>query len=207
MNPTLERLRDDVRFQLGQFYAAPSVADQTVDAALRDGLSKLQQRAETQTATVTVEEAGYSFDLAALIPDLLTVMSVVFPWDETYPETQPALRYQMIGRTTVHFHGVEAQPDEMIRVNYRPKFLLAELDNAATNTLPEEYEPILVKLASAALMRTISLQLAAGRGEKAEAAKAQLLAEQSVLLREEAWSDLSGLLHPIINPVWRDIGL
>lgn len=209
MNSTLERLRDDVRFQLGQFYAAPSVVtDQTLDAALRDGLQKLQHRAETKTETFVVETAGYNFNLAALIPDLLTVMSVTFPWDETYPPTQPAFPYQMIGRATVHFQGVEPQPGEKMRVTYRPKFLLAELDSATTTTLPAEYEPILVKMSCASLMRTISMQLAVGaNGEKADAMKAQMLAQQSITLVDEAYNDFSALLHPIMNPVWSRIGL
>jgi hypothetical protein len=206
MNPTLERLRDDVRLLTGQFFADQELPDQTIDAAIRDGLARLHNHFPNAETTAAIMHTGYTVDLTALVTDALAILSLVFPWDETNPNL-PALPYTMIGRNLAHLHGIEAQVGDQIRITYRPKYCVGELDGASITTLPPEYESALVTASCASLLRMLSLRAAVQAKDKAGIGPGEILGRISVELYDEAVQAIYRLSPVLTNPSWPTLGL
>lgn len=207
MNPTLERLRDDVRLAVGQYYAIQQLADQTIDAALRAGLHILQSAAEPAIAIVTVQQAGYTQDLSLLVRDLSTPLSVTYPWNDDRP-TMYGRNYEQLSRSLVVFApGVVPQVGDKIRIVYRRRLMIAELDGASATNLPDVYEAALIKATCAQVLRSASMQIAAAIDGKADYQRSRQLAEYAIELESEATAEIYSLYTPVQNPSWSRIGL
>lgn len=151
MGERLERLRDDVRARLGSLLSGPAPDDQAVDLALADGMTSLVATFPILEADVTVVTTGYTQDVGALLPDLMSFLDVTYPYVEGCPPA-PREFYQVVGLGVVRFYGAEPSAGDKMLVQYRPRYRLAGLQGDSEDTLPERYEPALAQAAVAHLM-------------------------------------------------------
>ncbi len=209
MNPTLDRLRDDVRTLLGTFYAFEDLPDITVDIGLINGLVTLMNAAPPVHATVTIQTAGRSQNLKALLPDLLKILSVTYPWDDETTTPQRAFPYDRIGFTQILFETVSPSAGDKLRVVYLRHLTLAELAGETSNNLPPEYEHALVQLSCAYLLRLTSMRLAANADAATvkTSAPRQMLAEEAIRIETETLRTLHDTYATIDNPSWGSVGL
>lgn len=204
MGERLERLRDDVRARLGSLLSGPAPDDQAVDLALADGMTSLVATFPILEADVTVVTTGYTQDVGALLPDLMTFLDVTYP----YLEGCPTLRrefYQVVGLGVVRFYGAEPSAGDKMLVQYRPRYRLAGLQGDSEDTLPERYEPALAQAAVAHLM-WIQATRKRAHGEIDEKAYNMAIdAVRNVLAAAEA--AVSNVSDRLNNPAWAMVGL
>jgi hypothetical protein len=200
----LERLRDDVRARLGQLLAGAAPDDQAIDTALVDGMTSLVAAFPILEAEVTVATTGYTQNIGAILPDVLSFLSVVYPYVPGYPEAarEP---YQVTGLGVVRFFSARPAAGESMLVQYRPRYGLAGLQGSTEDTLPEKYEPGVAMAAAAHLLWMQAIrQRAAGEVKDADYDRTVAMV-RNILGAAEGM--VAGVSDRYANPVWAAVGL
>ena len=111
--------------------------DELIDEGLRGGLLVYAQAAPFAEAELTVTVAEREQDLSAVDPDLLTVVSVAWPWDAGQIYTAQRADVEFVGGGRVRFVDGEPQVGDVIRFRYARAYRIEGLDGAASTTVPE----------------------------------------------------------------------
>ena len=135
-----------------------------IDEALRKILNEYTRAAPNiKTHTHTVATAGRIQTLAAA--NLIAIIQLIHPYDSTLTDPFVYNREdfsltQMDGSPTLYFFGNDIpEVDEKIYIKYAGKQLIEDLDSAASTTVRDDHEDILIVGASgqAAMMRASGL--------------------------------------------------
>lgn len=204
MGERLERLRDDVRARLGSLMSGSTPDDQAVDLALVDGMSSLAAAFPILEAVVQVVTTGYTQDVNLLVPDLLSLLDVTYPYMAGCVNLRREI-CQVVGVGIVRFYNLEPMAGETMLVQYRSCYRLAGLRGALQDTLPERYEVGLAQAAVAHLMWLAATRKRAAGQVDEKAYNLATAAVKDVLAVAEV--SVRSVSDRLSNPSWAMVGL
>jgi hypothetical protein len=204
MGERLERLRDDVRARLGLLITGAAPDDQAVDFALTDGMTSLVASFPVVEVEVTVATTGYTQDVGALLPELMSFLDITYPYVPGCPEMRREY-YQVVGMGTVRFYGAQPIAGDKMLVQYRPRYRLAGLGDATVDTLPEKYEGALAQAAVGHLMWLQATRKRAAGEIEDKGYNMAVDAVKNILAAAEA--AVYNVSDRYANPVWASVGL
>lgn len=204
----LERLRDDVRYELGQRNTTSVIDDAAIDHALANGLVTLGPHYPSVTQSLTIATAGYTQNIKALAPTVLKLESVQYPYDATNPNA-PYYAYRIPSSSTAIFNDVEPQIGDAILAKYKARHTILDLRGSTTNTLPEddEYEHPLIIAAASHILYLEAMQMLSSGASKEQLAAAKQLQAMAENMAEQALDETGTLSTSGQNPAWSQIGL
>lgn len=204
MGERLERLRDDVRARLGSLMSGSTPDDQAVDLALVDGMSSLAAVFPILEAVVEVVTTGYTQDVNPLVPDLMSLLDVTYPYMAGCVNLRREV-CQVVGVGIVRFYNLEPIAGETMLVQYRSRYRLAGLQGALQDTLPERYEVGLAQAAVAHLMWLVAMRKRAAGQVDEKAYNLATAAVKDVLAVAEM--SVRNVADRLSNPAWGSLGL
>jgi hypothetical protein len=208
MSFTLTDARADLDALLATAVDAATWTNALKDAALRMALAAIGTHGPVYESTVTLAAGGAEQDLAALLPGLLTVESLAWPWSDGAPFAAQVAAWRPIGAPgCVRFEeggGIPAAGDA-VRVRHRIAHTLDGLDGAAATTVPDAYRLTLAAGAAGAACALRLRQIGENPAIPAAAAEA-LEAAQARYARDFA-EMLALLAAHGPRPAWPGIGL
>jgi hypothetical protein len=205
MGDRLEQLHDDITTLLGQYMADSTPSVRVLDEAIRHALASLQGMLPPAEVTATIQTASQEQDLSSLLPDLMGVNWIIYPWEETGSNRQRGYPFTNVTRTKVRITYAQPQVGEKMRVSYRRRYTLAGLDRATVDTLPAEFDRALT-LAAVAEILTVQATMLYIQDPKSNAAINRGLREIADELKEQALHAVYDQV-PYQNPVWDGAGL
>lgn len=205
----LDRLRDEVRHELGQTGATSQTHDAAIDHALAQSLVLLTPYYPRVRAVLTLPSAEATQDLRLLAtPEIGRLEEVWYPYCADEPNRLSAQHYTIVGASTLLFHGITPSIGEQLLAIYRARYALAGLYASTADTLPDDaaYEHPLVLAAVAHLLLLEHTRLRFNR-DKAVQTVAAGLNELAQAMQSEAIDAAVGLGIGPQNPAWSGIGL
>lgn len=203
----LDRLRDEVRHELGQTGATSTVDYAAIDHALEQGLALLAPYYPAVRVELTLETAGKTQDLKRLAPTITRLDEVRCPYDPADP-MRLGYTCSMLDAHTVYFRDAEPQAGEKLLAIYRARHTIAGLFQDETDSLPEDpaYEHPLVLAAAGHLLALESLRLMLSLDPEQRQAGHTLRDLGAALSTQaiDAALSMNGLLK---NPAWSGLGL
>ena len=204
---TLTDARADLDALLATAVDAATWTSALKDEALRAALSAFSLLGPVYESTVTLAAGGAEQALAALIPGLLTVEALAWPWADGLPLDAQAVAWRPAGApgsVLIAGGGVPAAGDAA-RVRYRCAHTLNGLDGAAATTVPDAYR---LTLAAGAAEAACGLRLRQIGENPAIPAAAAAALEAARARYARAFAEMLALLvarSP--RPSWPGIGL
>jgi hypothetical protein len=178
------------------------------DEALRAALAAYGTSGPVYESTVTLAAGGAEQDLAALLPGLLTVEALAWPWSDGAPFAAQVAAWRPTGAPgCVRFEeggGIPAA-GEAARVRYRMTHTLDGLDGADATSVPDAHRRTLAAGAAEAACALRLRQIGENPAIPAEAAAA-LEAARARYARSFA-EGLALLVARGPRPAWPGIGL
>ncbi len=204
----LERLRDDVRNELGQRNTTSVIDDAAIDHALANGLIELGPHYPSVIESLTIATAGYIQNIKALAPTVLKLESVQYPYDAANPNA-PSYAYRIPNSSTAIFVDIEPQIGDTILAKYKARHTILDLRGSTTNTLPEddEYEHPLIIAAVGHILYLESMRMLSSGASKEQLAAAKQLQAMAEDMAEQAIDETGTLSTSGQNPAWSEIGL
>jgi hypothetical protein len=203
----LDRLRDEVRHELGQTGATSTVDDAAIDHALSQSLTLLAPYYPAVRAELTLEAAGKTQNLKLLTPNMARLDEVWCPYDAANP-MQVGYTNVIIDAHTVYFRDVEPQAGEKLEAVYHARHTLAGLYQDEADSLPEDavYEHPLVLATVAHLLSLEALRLMLSL-DPAKSKLGHTMRGLGDSLTTQAIDEAISLAGAVRNPVWSEIGL
>lgn len=204
MSFTLTDLRGDVDALLADAVDPLTWSAALKDAAIRSTLQQYSLQGPAYEADVTVASAGYEQSLVALA-GLLAVELIAWPWHDGLRIEEQAVRWRLVGPTTVRFDRVAPQAGDLLRVRYRRSHTLAGLDGASETTVADAHRFVLAEGATAAALALRLRQISENPALPREAAPL-LEGLHEVRARHFVWL-LERMQGGGQEPVWAGVGL
>lgn len=151
----LATARRDVVQALGAELLHQRPNDLLLDEAVRTGLDAVVRRAPLVETTIAAAEASRAINLGSQIADLYEVGGIYPPWMDTEDRALRSAAFRVISPGEILLEGPSMpQVGTVLRVRYRRRYGIRDLDGAAATTLPPTFERAVVMGACGALMDT-----------------------------------------------------
>jgi hypothetical protein len=173
-----------------------------LDEALRRGVGELNLLLVYETS-FTVVTAGYEQDLSSLT-DLHSLLALAYPWQDGWDFARSLATWRIVDQNTVYFTMVQPAVDEIIRVRYTRSHKIADLDTAATTTVPEAQRSLVGLWAASFACEMRQRQISENPALPREAGKQ--LAGVAARFRQRAQEAISHV-PPLGQLRWGSIGL
>ena len=139
----------DFRVDLRAILAGDSTVwtDAIVDEALRAGLDVYGALAPVLESSFAVATGGYSQDISS-VTDLQTLLAVAWPWEDGAGFADYMIGWRWSAEGTIIL-GYEAQAGDVLRLRYRRRQRIDDLDGAAATTIWASEERLFLLYAAA----------------------------------------------------------
>lgn len=208
MSFTLTDARADLDALLASAVDAATWTNALKDEALRAALAAYSLHGPVYESTVILDAGGAEQDIAALLPGLLAVEAVAWPWSDGAPFAAQVASWRPSGAPgRVYFEeggGIPAAGDAA-RVRYRLTHALDGLDGATATTVPDAHRRTLAAGAAATACELRLRQIGENPAIPASAAAALGAARARFAREFDAALALSAARGP--RPAWPRIGL
>ncbi len=199
----LAAFRTALRKRLGGDADTTTWPDALVDESLRQGLDTFAAQGPVYESSFTVTTTGYAQDISG-VAQLYGLLAVAWPWADGEDFAGIAVSWRYTDDAGNILLNVQAQEDDVLRLRYRKRHLIEDLDSAVATTLSADTVQIILWLAAGHACDLRALALAedpaaakdaiATLGQKSQ--RYMKLAESLLLRTAEG-----GLVS------WREIGL
>ena len=151
----LATARRDTIAALGAMLLHERPNDLVLDEAMRTALDVVVRRAPLEETAVTAVAASAVIDLGALIADLFEVGGIYGPWMDQGDGRFRSAAFRTLSPGEIMLEGpTHPQVGTVLRVRYRRRYAIRDLDGATATTLPAPFERPVVVGACGALMDT-----------------------------------------------------
>jgi hypothetical protein len=201
----LTTFRTNLGALIGAAIDAATWTPALLDEALRNSLRVYTDQGPVSETSFVVAHSGCQQDLSS-IAQLYSVVGLAWPWSANSDFERLAVRWRTIDQHTVYLlNGAQPLAGDLLRIRYRQRHTIQDLDGATATTIPPDHERTVLLAAAIWLVHLRLRQLAENPAIPKEAGPIlTALRDEWQGELDERFYALAGLLP---NPVWSTIGL